>query len=195
MTLEEKHITYENECRQMFVGQKIRDVIYGELKYFQDEHGNNINPEPLYETKYSEIDTLDHSIYFKTDNKTIYIYWDSTFFNFGLKSDLIDFTEKTNNFEQKWNVSNDIKWKEIIGQLIIDFKIIWEKVYTLKLDGTNDYYTIYPQTFEFKTENDNIIILSAAELKDDNQNIAYHMSDNLLVTTNIDMALKLRIIE
>ncbi len=41
MTLTDKHITYENDCRQMFVGQTIRAVIYGEVKYFADEDGNN----------------------------------------------------------------------------------------------------------------------------------------------------------
>lgn len=74
MTLTDKHITYENDCRQIFVGQVIRAVIYGELKYYADEDGNNINPEPYYKTKYPDIDTLDHSIYFKTDNKTIYVF-------------------------------------------------------------------------------------------------------------------------
>ena len=48
MTLTDKHITYENDCRQIFVGQVIRAVIYGELKYYADEDGNNINPEPYY---------------------------------------------------------------------------------------------------------------------------------------------------
>lgn len=74
MTLTDKHINYENDCRQMFVGQTIRAVIYGELKYYADEDGNNINPEPYYKTKYPDIDTLDHSIYLKTDQQTIYVF-------------------------------------------------------------------------------------------------------------------------
>jgi hypothetical protein len=48
MKLLDKHITYENDCRQMFLGQTIRSVIYGELKYSADEEGNNNNPEPYY---------------------------------------------------------------------------------------------------------------------------------------------------
>ncbi len=72
MTLTNKHINYENDCRQMFVGQTIRSVIYGELKYFADENGNNINPLPYYKSKYADIDTLDHSVCFATLNVSQY---------------------------------------------------------------------------------------------------------------------------
>jgi hypothetical protein len=195
MTLTDKHITYENDCRQMFVGQTIRAVIYGELKYFVDEDGNNINPEPYYKSKYPDIDTLDHSIYFKTDSKTIYVFWDNTFFSYGLQSTQLDLTETTNDFEQKWDVSTDIKWLDLIGQNIIDFKIIWEEVWTSNLDGSNKVSTTYPQTFEIKTEKGQTIILSAAEFKRDEENEIYTLSDNLLVTTNVDLARQLKLIE
>ena len=98
MTLTDKHITYEKECRQMFIGQTIRGVIYGEIKQFME------NPEPYYKTKNPEIDTLDFSIYFKTDNKTIYVFWDDTFICYGLQSKELDLTE-TNDFEQKWDLT------------------------------------------------------------------------------------------
>ena len=195
MTLTDKHITYENDCRQMFVGHTIRAVIYGELKYFTDEDGNNINPEPYYKTKYPDIDTLDHSIYFKTDSKTIYVFWDNTFFSYGLQSTQLDLTETTNDFEQKWDVSTDIKWLDLIGQNIIDFKILWEEVWTSNLDGTNKVSTTYPQTFEIKTENGQTIILSAAKFKRNEENEIYLLSDNLLVTTNVDLARQLKLIE
>lgn len=128
MTITDEHIIYENNCRQMFVEQIIRAVIYGELKYYADEDGNNINPEPSYKTKYEEIDTLDHSIYFKTDDKTIYVFWDNTFICYGLLSKQLDLTETTNDYEQKWDVSNDTKWHEFIGQKITDFKILWREM-------------------------------------------------------------------
>lgn len=195
MTRTDKHITFENECQQIFVGQTIRAVIYGEIKHFTDENENNINPEPYFKTKYSDIDTLDYSIYFKTDNKTIYVFWDNTFICYGLQSKQIDLTETTNNFEQKWNVSTDIKWLDFIGQKIVGFKIIWEETWTSNLDGSNKVYTTYPQTFEIKTENGKTIILSASEFKDDEENKIYPLMDNLLVTTNIDLARQLKLIE
>jgi hypothetical protein len=195
MTLTDKHTAYENDCRQMFVGQTIRAVIYGEVKYFADEDGNNINPEPYFKTKYSDIDSLDHSIYLKTDNKTIYIFWDNTFICYGLQSQLLDLTETTNDYEQKWDVSAEPKWLNLIGQRIVDFRIIWEETWTSNLDGTNKVYSIYPQTFEIKTENANTIILSAAEFKRDEENEIYFLMDNLLVTTNIDSARQLKLVE
>jgi len=194
MTLTDKHITYENDCRQMFVGQTIRAVIYGELKYFADKDGININPEPYYKTKYSDIDSLDHSIYFKTDNKTIYVFWDNTFISYGLQSTQIDLTETTNDFEQKWDVSTDNKWLDFIGQKIIDFKIIWEETWTSNLDGSNKVYTTYPQTFEITTENGKLIFITASELKDSDDEY-YSQMDNLLVTTNLDLLKKLENIE
>ena len=179
----------------MFVGQIIRGVIYGELKYYADEDGNNINPEPYYKTKYPEIDTLDYSIYFKTDNKTIYVFWDNAFICYGLQSKQLNLTETTNDFEQKWDVSTDIKWLDFIGQKIVAFKIIWEETWTSNLDGSNKVFTTYPQTFEIKTENGKTIILSASEFKRDEENEIYTLMDNLLVTTNIDLAKQLKLIE
>lgn len=179
----------------MFVGQIIRGVIYGELKYFADEDGNNINPEPYYKTKYSDIDTLDHSVYFKTDSKTICVFWDNTFVCYGLQSELLDLTEKTNAREQKWDVSKEHNWIDIIGQKIIDIKIIWEETWTSNLDGSNKVYTTYPQSFEIKAENGKTIILSASEFKGDQENETYPLMDNLLVTTNTDLARQLKLIE
>lgn len=195
MALTDKHIAYENDCREMFAGQTIRAVVYGELKYYADEDGSKINPGPYYKTKYPDIDTLDHSIYLKTDGKTIYVFWDNTFISYGLQSKQLDLTETLNDFEQKWDVSNDNKWIDFIGQKIIDFKIIWEETSTSNLDGTNKVYITYPQTFIIKSENGRTIILSASEFKRDEENEIYPLMDNILVTTNIGLARQLKLIE
>ena len=179
----------------MFVGQTIRAVIYGEVKYYADEDGENTNPEPYYRTKYPDIETLDHSIYFKTNKQAINIFWDNTFICYGLQSTQLDLTEETNDYEQKWDVSAETKWAVLIGQQIVDFKIIWEETCTSNLDGTNKVYSTYPQTFEIKTENGQTIIISAAEFKRDEENEIYPLSDNLLVTTNAELARRLKIIE
>ncbi|HEX8015665.1 MAG TPA: hypothetical protein VF465_10575 [Flavobacterium sp.] len=194
MILSNKHIIYENECRKIFIGETIRGVIYGEIKFYFDENTEDVFTQPSYRTKYTDIDTLDHSIYFKTDNLTIYIFWDDTFFSYGLLAKQIDLTEQTNVHEQKSDVSNDEKWINIVGQRIIDFKIIWEEVYTSNIGGTNKTYFIYPQTFTLLTENGITIILSASEFKGFEKNKTYGMSDNLLVTTNIVLAKDLKII-
>jgi len=195
MKLTDKHKNYETVCIQMFVGQTIRAIIYGELKYYPDEEGNNVNPEPFYKTQHSDIDTLDHSIYFKTDEQTIYVFWDNTFISYGLQSQQIDFTEKTNDYEQKWDVSDEAKWLDFVGQKIVDFRIIWNETWTSNMDGSNKVYTTYPQTFEINTENGKTIILSASEFIRDKEIEFYPMMDNLLVTTNVEFAKQIKLIE
>jgi hypothetical protein len=195
MTLTDKHINYETNCRQMFVGQIIRGVIYGEVKYFFDENGNNVNPEPCYKTKYPDIDTLDHSIYFTTDEKTIHVFWDNTFISYGLLSAQIDPDGTTNANEQQWNVTSDPKWADCIGSKIVGFKILWAETCTSELDGSNKVYTTYPQSFEIKTDRNKTIILSAAEFQRPEEIEIFSLMDNLLVTTNVDLARQLKLIE
>lgn len=178
----------------MFVGQTIRGIVYGELKSLEDGDGNSVPPTPSYQTKYSDVDTLDHSIYFKTDNETIYVFWDNTFFPYGLLSKQLLLTGSTNDYEQKWDVSEEPKWKNKIGQRIAAFKIIWVETWTSDLDGGNKVYTTYPQTFVITTEDGQQIILSAAEFQKQEDNALYFMMDNLLVTTNPQLAKELHLL-
>lgn len=195
MTLTDEHVAYENDCRKMFIGETICGVIYGEINYCNFDDVNIIvSQKPSYMTKYPDIDTLDYSIYFKTNNKTVYVFWDSTFFSYGLLSKEIDFDETTNVYEQKWDVSTDEKWIKVIGNKIVDFKMIWEEVSTSNMDGSNKKYFAYPQTFILSIENGITIILSASEFKESKQDKIYGMSDNLLVTTNFDLAKELKMI-
>lgn len=94
-------------------------------------------------------------------------------------------TETTNDYEQKWDVSSDSKWRPFIGKKIVDFKILWKESWTSNLDGTNKVYTTYPQTFEIKTENGKSVFVTASELKD-NEDEYYSQMDNLLITTNYE---------
>ena len=178
----------------MFIGQVIRKVIYGELKYSSDEEGENINPKPYYKTKYLDIDTLDHSIYFKTDSQTIYVYWDNTFISYGLSSRQIELTESTNDYEQKWDVSSETKWTQVLGHGITDFKINWEEIWTSNLDGSNKVASTYPQAFLFTLDNEKKVVISAAEFKRDNEDEIYGLMDNILVTTNLELARQLKLV-
>jgi hypothetical protein len=105
----------------------------------------------------------------------------------------LDLTNNTNDFEQKWDVSNEVKWKSIIGQIIVDFKIIWEEFSTSYMNGFNIKTSFYPKTFIIKTENGDTIILSAAEFKRENE--LHFFSDNIIITTNYDLAKAFKIID
>ena len=179
----------------MFVGQTIRGVIYGEVRYFSNEEANSISPKPYYKSRYKDIDTLDHSVYFKTDHKTIYVFWDNTFKSYGLLSKQIDLNDSTNDYEQKWDVSLEPKWISIIGQKVVGFNIIWEDTATEFPDGLSNVYTSYPQTFKILLENGESIILSAAEFNHNDENEICPSSDNLLITTNVDLAKQLNLIK
>ncbi|QSW89081.1 hypothetical protein J0383_22955 [Flavobacterium endoglycinae] len=182
MILSEKHIDFENYNRTIFLRETIEGIIYGEIKFVFEE-GNA--EEPTYSTKYPEIDTLDYSIYFKTQNKTIYVFWDSKFYCYGLRAKEIDLEETPNDYEQKWDVSNTEMWINLLGKKIVDFNIVWEEV---------PPKTIYPQAFILKLEDESSIILSASEFKDVHQEKAYGMSDNLLVSTNLELGKELKLI-
>lgn len=181
-----EQVIYQDNCYSMFVGQMICSVVYGELQYFLDKEGTSIDFQPYYKTKYSDVDTIDYSIYFKTESKTIHVFWDNTFFCYGLLSRLIEMTEKTNNYEQKWEVSNDEKWLSVIGQKITNFKILWDTWTDINKIQRNN-----PQTFILELQNGIKILLSACELQENESKPA---SDNLLVTTNIELAKQLKII-
>lgn len=183
MHLTDVHIAYESNCRNHFVGQKICGIIYAEIKSFADV------PEPGYNTHYPDLDTLDHSFYIQTEQQTIYIFWDNSFVSYGLQSKQIDPVETTNQYEQKWNVSVDPKWVNLIGQTIHSIEIVW---YELQSSDSNHYF--YPQTFEIKTDSGATIILSAAELDISEENKVFLFTDNLLVTTNRDLAKQLKLV-
>ncbi len=194
MDLTEQHINFELDARIMFIGQTIRGVVYGELEYI-DEEGNNVDPEPYFKTKYPDLDTLDYSVYFKTDFKTIYVTWDNAFVSYGLSSKYKDLNDNSGTYVQKWDVSNEPKWRDLVGQKIVDFNVYWSEIWTSNPDGNYKISIPYPQSFIITTEGKNKIIISAAELKQEEENEVFGLMDNLLVTTNAELARQLKLIE
>jgi hypothetical protein len=179
MTLSEIHKNFENDCRRIIVGQTIEGIIYGELRYSDDEHFQS----PItsyYKTKFEEIHTIDNSIYFVTDGKAIHITWDNTFECWGLKAESIDFNDTTNSFQQKWDVTMEPMWRDVINNQIIDFKIYWEDFI-----GEN---VILPQAFELTLSNNQQVWISAAQFSDVKDKTAFGISDNLLVTLDKNSA-------
>jgi hypothetical protein len=201
--LPEKHHAFEAATREVFIGQTIRGVIYGEVS-FENEKGDDQLPEPFYKTYYPDIDSLDHSIYFKTDDKTIYVNWDWTFYCFGLAAQLVDFTETTNDYEQKWDVTDQPKWQEVIGDVITDFEIVWEIIWGTEgpskpmSEIVKDKSWVYghcqwtcvfcPMSFIIHTKRNKKILFGAAKFLDSDKFRPFPFCDNLLVTLHIDLA-------
>lgn len=164
---------FEEECKKILLGNTIRGIEYGELKCNYDESGNVIEPEPMYFTMYPEVDTLDYSLYIRTDNGFIMITWDNTFVSYGLTMSVLQNNDTITDYEQKWDVTNDEKWGYLIGDCINDFKIQW--------------YGKCPQTFLITTQKPHQIIISASSL-DQNTNEVSVLDNNLLVSTNLKLA-------
>ena len=171
-------------------------MIYGEVFCAFSEDGEEAMElaEPGYTTHYPDIDTLDFTVYFKTDTQTIYVTWDHTFYPYGLAAKSLELNQWTGDREQRWDVSDDQKWQEIVGQKVIDFKIRWEEL-GMRMIGTKwSDYIIYPQVFEICTENGKRIIITASELDRNGGQQIWPLMDNLLVTTNVELAKQLNII-
>lgn len=52
----------------------------------------------------------------------------------------------------------------------------------------------YPQAFLFTLDNEKKVVISAAEFKRDNEDEIYGLMDNILVTTNLELARQLKLI-
>lgn len=177
-----KHAAYETICKKMFVGQTIQELIYGEIDYHPAKKKNFIGLPESCKTIYNEIDTIDIAFYLKTDKQLICISWDNMFTSFGLRADVQEKTQGINDFEKKWDVSKNKKWKPFVGLKIVDFKIMWleSQLNTVK---SSIRPTLSPQTFKITTENNKSIYITAAEINE--CTLDYSMqADNLLVTDN-----------
>jgi hypothetical protein len=193
MNLGIEHIDFEKARRGMFVGCVIRKVIYGEARLSCDEE-ELPRVEPTYKTKYADVDTLDYSIYFETDKWTIYVYWDNSFLPYGLSSQIIGLTEETNTYEQRWDVSKEPKWKDIIGHEIVDLKIDWQEGGRWDPAKGNYASDSYPQSFQLILANNSRVVLCASEIVAGSEDKVDRLTDNILVTTNLMLAKELNLV-
>ncbi len=186
MTLTNQHIEYEIYCNKL-IGLTIISVEYSEVVYSENE------PKRWYNTQFDNLDTVDISIVFKTkDNQTIEIYWDGRFYQFGIgvklneKSDFSGF--------QKWDVSNDKLWNNLLGSTINDIKLTWESVTTTELKSQRKETFIYPQNIKISFSNNKNIFVSAAGFINEADKEVYGRLDNLMVTDNEELAKKIGMI-
>jgi len=184
MKLEQQHIDFENNCKK-FIGIKISKVEYAEIAYHLHD---NSEPKKWFATKFDNIHTVDFCVFLHTQtNDVIEIYWDDTFFQFGIGVKL----NLPSNFSgyQKWDVTNDALWADYINSEIKDISIGWNIITeNLKRD------IIYPQHVTIEFSNNKKMFLSAAELKSEKDNIVQGFSDNLLICNGENTARKVKMI-
>ena len=183
LKLSEEHIYFEYYCRQL-VGLEIQRVEYSEIKY---------GAGPYYPTKFPDLHSVDYSIFLYTSpSEKIEIYWDDTFFQFGVGVKINEPSQFSNYIV--WDVSNVNVWKDAIRAKISSVKIHWETVKTTSQNGEKIESFIYPQGMTIDFANDEKIFVSAAGFLNPEDDIAYGHLDNLLVTNNEELARQVNMI-
>ena len=184
-----KTIEEFNSSFNCLFGQKIIKIEYIGLNY--EEYENK------YFTKYENIHTMDFSIILYTDKNNKYeITWDNSFYSYGLGILINDFKNE-NKSSIKWDMTNDIFWEKYLNKNILGIYFLWETVTEWNNDKKiiKNTYT-YPQTcrlgFDGINGKDDIFI-SVAEFLDENDNTVMGMMDNIIVTNDINKAIKINI--
>lgn len=187
MKLFQKHKDFEMLCQQL-VGLNISKAEYSEINYKPDK------PEPNYLTNYSNIHSVDYSIFLHTQNHSfVEIFWSGEFFQFGIG---IKINEKSNFSETMlWDVSELDIWKNIIGQIISKIEIECEELSTKDESNKIIENFVYPQNIKITFSNFNKIFISAAGFISQDDEQVFGMLDNLIVTDNEELAKKLNIIK
>jgi hypothetical protein len=114
MNLTQEHLDFEIFCRKL-IGLTIINIEYCEIDY-ETKKTN-------YSTRFTNIDSIDFSIFLYTEKDKLEIYWDDQFFHYGIGVKI----NQPSNFSRtkKWNVSNSELWSKFMGQTISDIKIGW----------------------------------------------------------------------
>ena len=186
MTLNNEQTTFEDKFR-LLVGQAIIKVEYLEIDY-QPE-----NPKPFYPTKFDNLHSVDFSILLHTDNdKTIEIYWDGQFFQYGIG---LKINEKSDFTGHKiWNVTDNKLWTSFLGIKIVETKLTWKTFTTTEQYSRKTESWTYPQDITLTFSNDKKIFISASGFLDEKDNEVSGMLDNLTVTDNEELARKVKMI-
>jgi len=186
MTLTKDHLEFENRFRSV-IGLSVNKVEYTEISYEPN------NPSPYYPTQFKNLDSVDFSIFFFTDNdKLIEIYWSGRFYQYGIDIKINEPSDFSGFI--KWDVSVNDLWRTFIGAKITDVKITWETVTTMEEDTRRIESFIYPQDVKIAFSNDKNVFISAAGFLDHGDKEVSGMLDNLTVTDNEELARQVKMI-
>ncbi len=183
IVLSEDHKSFAQSIGNLLTGRTILSVGY---------HGLDPNPEneagltlQEFETRYSEIDTLDYGLILRTDAGHFHITWDSTFFSYGVIATRLPDKDPNPSYGTTIDASHRPLWSPVIGKVIMGADITWDRVaYT----NTDESY-VYPQWLRIRLSQ-GVVFLSTSELLSEDL-IATGFMDNILVTTDREMAVRI----
>jgi hypothetical protein len=172
-----KEEKYHERIKSTFIGRKITEVFYQELDYQTDSEF----------WEYSiDIHSIDMNIIFRLDNdKLVLIKWDNEFNCYG-----IGFQQSTelmfNKQLKSINLTDNSKWKELIGKPITEIVVFWDESYSQEMKCIhNEFIAIgkqtpikLPFTWQMEFGNEKIWI-STFEIKEDKT--SYSWADHLTV--------------
>lgn len=151
MTLTQEHLDFEKFSHNSSDLQLFK-VEYSEIAY------KPTNPKPYYPTQFTNLDSVDFSIFLHTDeNKLVEIYWDDKFFQYGIGIKINELSVFSGDI--KWNVSNNDLWKQFIETSISDIYITWETVRTTEEKTGKTEKFVYPQDIKVTFSNDTNIFI------------------------------------
>lgn len=155
MNLKNEIAKYETMLCEL-LGKTIKKVNYFEIDY----------GEPTFEMQ--DHHSLDYGLQLETnDAETYYMIWDSQYFQYDLKFKKGTITEEFNPESKikSHDVSQSEYWTDRIGEKIRVVKSYWSYVTT---SGKHNK-TYYPQDIEIIFENELGLIVSAIEIRPDEQ--------------------------
>ena len=180
MTLTQEHLDFEKFSRRL-IGLTLLKIEYSEIIY------EPTNPKPYYPTQFTNLDSVDFSIFLHTDkDKLVELYWDGKFYQFGIGIKINEHSDFSENI--KWDVSGNDLWKKFIGTAISDIQITWETVTTIEEKTGKTENFVYPQDIKITFSNDQNIFISATGFLEQGDKEVYGMLDNLTVTDNEELA-------
>ena len=144
--------TFELKCQEL-VGHIVTQVMYYEIEYQNGEQFWNRDPR---------FDSLDYGLDLMTkDGEVFGIIWDNEFFPYGVSIKNEPLLGKHVINASIIDVSTSSRWSEILGQKIVQAKIVWSWV----KEGNGKEKIYYPQDLVIQVESGQEVFISALEIE------------------------------
>ncbi|WP_417354638.1 hypothetical protein [Flavobacterium sp.] len=151
---------YYQFIKDNLISHKISEVFYEELNSF-DNDGQWDLSDGIHSVSMNVVLVLQNG-------KIVRIKWDSTFYSFGVETDLLQKIENNENY-RTINVTQHFNWENYLGKTIKSVEVLW--------------YNQVPQTWKIEFEDNMTIWISTLEIELYTKEHRY-MADHLTVFFN-----------